>query len=79
MDDLKMYGANRGQLDSLVQAARIFPEDIQMSLDKRAVLEMKRGKKVNNTGIELQDDQRIGEVEIRGYKYLGILQIDHIF
>ena len=59
---------------------RIFSEDIQMSLglDKWAVLEMKRGKKVSNTGIKFQDDQHIGEMELGGYKYLGVLQPDQI-
>ena len=47
-------------------------------VDKRAVLEMKRGRKVSNTGIKFQDDQHIGEVEIGEYKYLGILQLYQI-
>ena len=46
MDDLKLYGASKYQLDSLVQAVRIFSQDIRMSfgLDKCAVLEIKRGR-----------------------------------
>ena len=64
MDDLKLYGANRDQLDSLVQTMRIFSDNIRMSfgLKKGAVLEMKSGRKFNSVGIELQDDKRIGKV-----------------
>ena len=35
-------------------------------------------KKVSNTGTKFQDDQHIGEMELGGYKYLGILQPDQI-
>ena len=43
MDDLKLYGSNKNQLDSLIQTVRIFSEDIHMKfgLDKCAILEMK--------------------------------------
>ena len=78
MVDLKLYGASKDQLDSLVQVVRIFLQDIKMSfgLDKCAVLEMRRGRQVGSSGIELPDDQHIGEIEEEGYKYLGILQLD---
>ena len=58
MDHPKVYGSNRDQLESLLQIVRIFPEDNQLSfeLNKCAVLEMKRGRKVNSTGIEPQND-----------------------
>ena len=39
-------------------------------------LEMRRGRQVGSSGIELPDDQHIGEIEEEGYKYLGILQLD---
>ena len=78
MDDLKLYRVSKDQLDSLVQVVRIFSQDIKMSfgLDKCAVLEMRRGRQVGSRGIELPDDQHIGEIEEEGYKYLGILQLD---
>ena len=68
MDDLKLYGANRDQLDSLVQTMRIFSEYIQMSfgLHECALLQMKSGRKLNTARIELQDDKRIKKVEIGG-------------
>lgn len=57
---------------------RAYSEDIKMSigLDKCAVFEMSRGRKVDSSGIDLPDDQHIGEVEEEGYRYLGILQLD---
>ena len=78
MDDMKLYGASKNQLDSLVQVVRIFSQDIRMSfgLDKCSVLEMRRGRQVGSTGIDLPDDIHIREVEDEGYKYLGILQLD---
>ena len=49
---------------------------MSFGLDKCGVLEMRRGRKVGSSGIELHDDQHIGEIEEEGYKYLGILQLD---
>ena len=51
---------------------------MSLGLDKWAVLEMKRERKVSNTGIKFQDDQHIGDVDIGRYKYLGILQLEQI-
>ena len=64
MDDLKLYGASKDKQDSLVQVVRTFLQDINMSfgLDKCAVLEMGRGRQVGRSGIELPDDQHIGEI-----------------
>ena len=45
-------------------------------LDKCAFLEMRRERQAGGSGIELPDDQYIGEIEEEGYKYLGILQLD---
>ena len=55
MADLKLYGVSTDQLDSLVQVVRIFSQDIKMSfgLDKYSVLEMRRGRQVGSSGIEL--------------------------
>ena len=46
--DMKLYGASKDQLDSLIQVVRIFSQDIKMSfgLEKRAILEMRRGRQV---------------------------------
>ena len=45
-------------------------------LEKCVVLEMRRGRQVDSGGINLPDDQHIGEIGDEGYKYLGILQLD---
>ena len=39
MDDLKLYGSNKNQLDSLIQTVRVFSENICMKfgLDKCAI------------------------------------------
>ena len=69
----------KDRLDSFIQVARIFSQDIRMSfgLDKCAVLEMRRGSKLGISGIDLPDDQHVREIEEEGYKYLGILQLKH--
>ena len=71
MEDLKLYGSNKDQLDSLIRVVRI-SEDIRMSfgLEKCAVLEMRRGRKVDSSGIDLPDDQHIGEVKEVSHRYL---------
>lgn len=70
LDDLKLYGANKGQFDSLIQAVRIFSEDIGMSfgLEKCAFLEMRRGRKVDSSETDLTHDQHIREVEEDSYR-----------
>lgn len=47
MDELKLYGKNRDQLDSIVQTVRIFSEDMQVlfGLDMCTVLETWKWKK----------------------------------
>ena len=59
---------------------RIFSDDVGMvfGLDKCAVLVLKRGKMVRTEGIELPDGKRMREVNLDGYKYLGVLQLDSI-
>ena len=47
-------------------------------LDKCAVLVLKRGQMVRTVGIELLDGNRMREVNLDGYKYLGVLQLDSI-
>ena len=46
--------------------------------DKCAILEMRRGRQVGSSGIDLPDNQHIKEVKEDGYKYLGIMQLDKI-
>jgi len=43
-------------------------------MDKCAVLGIKKGKKVECTGVELPSGDMMNEVDDEGYKYLGVLQ-----
>ena len=79
MDDLKLYSRNEKGLDSLVQTARDFGEDIGMKfgIEKCAVLVMEKGKIVKSVGIELPDGKIIKSLQERkSYKYLAILEAD---
>ena len=80
MDDLKLYVKSERELESPIQTVRIFSADVGMvfCLGKCAVLVLKRGKMVRIDGIELQDEKRMKEVNLDGYKYLGVLQLDSI-
>ena len=76
MDDLKVYGANWGEVESLCKIVQKFSADIGMvfGLDKCAMLEMQAGVKVASRAIELPDGKAIEEVDAEGYKYLGVLE-----
>ena len=47
---------------------------MKFGIDKCGVLAMKRGKEVECNGIELENEERIGQIGEEGYKYLGILE-----
>ena len=59
---------------------RIFSDGAGMvfGLDKCEVLVLKRGKMVQTEGTELPDGKCMREVNLDGYKYLGVLQSDSI-
>ena len=46
MDDLKLYGRNEEEINSLVHTVRVFTSDIRMDfgIEKCAMMVMKRGK-----------------------------------
>ena len=79
LDDLKLYSRNEKELDSLVQAIRIFSKDIGMEfgIEKCAMLVIEKGKIVKSVGIELPDGKVIKSLqEGESYKYLGILEAE---
>ena len=79
MDDLKLYAKSEKDIDSLVNTARIFSEDINMNfgLEKCAKVTIKRGKKESGHGITLPEGKEIKNLEIEEeYKYLGLLESD---
>ena len=76
MDDLKLYGKSKEELESLVQTVRIFTDDVKMrfGLNKCATLTMKRGKKVEDMGIVMPEGQMMKDLGETEYKYLGVLE-----
>ena len=79
MYDLKLYSQSEKGLDSLVQTASVFSENIRMEfgIEKCAMLVMEKGKIVKSFGIELPDGKVIKSLqEGESYKYLGILEAD---
>ena len=81
MDDLKLYGKNMKQLDTLINTVRIFSNDIGMKfgLQKCGVLIMKKGKYGSINVVKMPDNEEIKEIDKdRGYKYLGVLEADKI-
>ena len=81
MDDLKLYGSNQNEIDSLVRTVEIVAKDISMKfgIDKCGVLAMKRGKEVECNGIQLENGEEISQIREEGYKYLGILEKGDIY
>ena len=76
IDDLKLYGSNNNEIDSVVKVVKIVSGVIgmQFGFDKCAVLKMKRGKQVHCEDIDLGDGVVIEGADEEGYKYLEILE-----
>ena len=55
MDDLKLYGKNHSEIESLLHSVEIFSSDIQMcfGISKCAYLGLKRGKVYSVQDIDL--------------------------
>ena len=77
MDDLKLFGKNEREIDSLVKTVQVISKDIGMEFEikKCGVVIMKRGKLSKTDGIALPNGETIKEIEKSGYKYLGIIGI----
>ena len=80
VDDIKLFAKNDSEIDSLLHTVRIFSSDIsmEMGISKCALVTMKRGKHVKSLGIKLSGDEEIADADSRGYRYLGILELDFI-
>ena len=76
MDDIKLFGKNAQEIDTLVQTVRILSQDIKMEfgIEKCALINIKRGKTITTEGIRLPDGNIIKEIDENGYKYLGIIE-----
>ena len=79
MDDLKLYGGSKPDIDGLIQAVYIVTDDIGMKfrIDKCEVLEMCRGKESKCEGITIGIWEVIGKIDDDGYKYL--MEISDIY
>ena len=75
MDDLKLYGKNDKEIDSLIKIVWQCSEDIKMEFGilKRAAVWKARWE-----GIQLPNGEEIGEACVGGYKCLGVLELDEI-
>ena len=81
MDDLKVYGKSKKEIESIIHTVRIFSEDIGMEfgLDKCATITLRRGKLEKDSSVQLPDGQEIQQLEeSEEYKYLGVLEADDI-
>ena len=78
MDDLKVYGKNKAEIESLVSTLQLISQDIgiEFGIKKCGVAVLKRVKLCKSESIRLINGQTIKEVDDEGYKYLGILELD---
>ncbi|XP_074616678.1 uncharacterized protein LOC141876074 [Acropora palmata] len=74
---LEMFGI-AVNIDSLVQTVHRFSIDMEFGIRKCGVLVLKRGKIAKMERVLLPDGQVMKEIEDRGYRYLGILETDHL-
>ena len=80
MDDLKLYGSCRKELENLCAVVDKFSKDIRMEfgLKKCATVVMKDGVRERCDELVLPDGRAMQEVEEEGYKYLGVLETDRM-
>ena len=80
MDDLKLYGKNKEQIESLVNTVQLLSDNIGMKFGvaKCDMLVLKRGKVVESEGIVMPSWDMVRMIDKEGYKYLGILEKDEI-
>ena len=76
MADLKLYGKNKSELESLVQTVRIFTQNVRnkFGLKKCATIIMKRGKRKEGDGVALLDGEERMDLGQDDYKYLRVLE-----
>ena len=81
MEDIRLFAINEKELETLLEAARIYRENIgkEFGIEKCAILIMKSGKRQMTEGIELRNQEKIRMLEEKvSYKYLGILESDAV-
>ena len=74
MDDVKLFGENKKEIEFLMNTVRIFSEDIcmEIGIDECATVVLKRGKlDKDNNDLILSKDEIIKSLdENTSYKYL---------
>ena len=82
MDDLKFFGKNENEVNSLVSTVQALSNDIKMEfgVNKCGIVIMHRGAlaKTTTNGIVLPLGETIKHIDEEGYKYLGILEFDSV-
>ena len=80
MGDLKLYGKNDIEINSLFKTVWQCNGDINIEFGilKCAAVLLQRGKKTRWKEIELPNGEEIGEADVGGYKYRGILELNKI-
>ena len=80
MDDLKLYGKNDKEIDSLIKTVWQCSKDIKLEFGilKCATVSLQKGRKPRWEGIQLPNGEEIDEAGAGGYKYLGVLELDKI-
>ena len=75
MEDIKLFDKNEKELETIIQAIRIYNQDIGIKIgtDKCAMLVMKSEKQHMMEGIEILNQEKIRTLgKKKMYKYLGI-------
>ena len=78
MDDLKVYGKDKTEIESLVSTVQSISQQIgiEFGIEKCGVVVLKWGELCKSEGIHVINEQTIKEVDDEGYKYLGILELE---
>ena len=80
-DDIKLFAKNEKELETLINAVKIYSQEIGMefSIEKCTMLVMKSGKWHMTDVMELPNHDKISTLgENETNKYLGILEADTI-
>ena len=80
MDDLKVFGKNENEIDSLIKTVEVFSCDIGMEfgITNCSLTCIKRGKLSKAEELRLCSGKMINEVTEEGYKCLGILELNKV-
>ena len=75
-----MFFKSEEQIDTLVRTVHIFSTDIGMEfvMKKCGIFTMKRGNVVRCKGIKLPNKKVMKEIEMEGYIYFCIVELDKI-